>query len=161
MGDLQSQLLQLIESQLPEQTAGVLRSYLKDTQNIKQELEASREALKVLQTRHTNLEQEHSKIKAELARYQNLDKYLSEREADLIKKETNAEVIKLNIQLASQKQVTDTIFSLVEKVFKNPTYVKHGLGQVPCTDTFTDSNGRQSSYINQKSVDLRTTETIE
>lgn len=160
MASLEQQILSIIEAQLPEATAGVLKSYLKDSENLKEENQNLKNKINELENKRKDLILENSNLSTRVVVLQNNQETIEKREKEVSEKEINLEINNLKIKLESQEKITEAIYSLVEKVFRNPTFVKQEAGNMPLIHHY-NSNGNTSSYSENRVVDLITKTTVE
>lgn len=158
--ELENQILKVIEAQLPEQTAGLLRTYLNETKGIQEALKQERLNYEQLKKKTDLLESRLNIANSELEAFKNREKSLEEREAASKKAEIVREVAMLKVELEAQKTINNQIYQLVDRVFRNPTFVKHGKGLVPVMHESPSQYGT-NQWSEMRQVDMTTTETQE
>jgi hypothetical protein len=160
MSDLNKQIVDVIQSQLPAQTAGVLKAYLEETSSSLKELKACKEALKEKTEELRDSQRENDKISKALAIFKNREQLLESAEFDVRERERKLDVAMLNLQVQEANNRAKICFDLVDRVFKNPTYVKQTIGDIPmlCKN---ESNGYSNSHMTTTRADVTHKETIE
>ncbi len=152
MIDMQKELQDLVTKNLPEQTAGAMKTYLAKMDGVEKaqvyleakvkELKAELETSKDIQYKQGTLLQQHDAI--------------TKRESEVAKKELRQEINDLKVVHANEK--AELAKELVSLVFRNQTLVKSSWtgGSIPVV---TKDQYSGNSIITPGFVDLNTTTT--
>lgn len=151
--DLSVQLQELISKNLPEQTAGAMKTYLAKmdaTEKANAYLEAQVKTLKVELDASKSIQQQQGLL---------LQKHdtITAREDAVTKREVRQEVQDIRVSEAAKR--SDEMKELVSIIFRNQTLVKTRSthGSMPVERTYGNNSG---SIIEQAPTNSHTTETV-
>lgn len=149
---LEKEMLAVILKDLPNQTAGVLKSYLEDAEKLQKEntrlefvLKEKNDLLNNAITNNQKLNQEILILNTKLKSQDDLDsqeKFLKEERRLL-------DVHILESELLLTRESNEKVLQLCKLIFRNPTFTEETTKSVPMQNTSTGNGYSNTNWINQ------------
>lgn len=117
-------ILSVVKEALPEATAGELKKYIEQSEQLKKNFEAANAQLEANSITINDLQlklQDQDKVDTKLKKAEEREKILDAREVELNRTENNQKVEMFKYQLAEAEKRANVVERLVEKVFGLPT----------------------------------------
>jgi predicted nuclease with TOPRIM domain len=165
---MEHKLLEVVRANLPEQTAGEMRKYIEEAEQVKKDLERSESEYKHSQevirkfkeeiAKKNDLIDDLTKIKNEYSRRK---KEIKEKEIEVEKREIRQEILKIKAEEA-QKRSYD-VKELASIVFRNKTLVTKSVETPVVRQTYNQEYDGNGNYVTRATSDYidRDTQTTE
>ncbi len=153
---MQDEINKIIEKHLPEQTAAVMKEFIKEAETVKSNLETADAVIR----QHEKVIADYKKKDAEYDRIRNLRKQMDDRrdgldvrEDEITKRENQSTVIESNTRMEMMRQNMENMKALVDKVFGHPSVSITRQVPVVTAGSYTDQNGnyRPGDFVEDKS----------
>lgn len=151
---LQEEMLAIVLKDLPNQTAGVLKTYLDEAEKTKKLLDPLKKANDELHSNNTRMSKEITDLTDKLKTQDELDKKI----LDLEKRERDLLISLLKAELSSYQRENYAVIELTKTVFKNPSYTRHERNNIPVA---TQGSGNCSGFVANYNETKTITESIE
>lgn len=150
---LDEQIRNLVEENLPGMQAKAFKKFVEDAEEnlevieaLSSDLKSANDRIKALQNTNADYGSRVEKLLSKIARLKNKYGDLNEREKELNKRELQLDKTLLETQLSESEKRAEAVYSLVDKVFRNPIYkesYKHNVvNESPNLVSDYDANGR-------------------